>query len=264
MNRTGAALVCCVLTGLASLMLARVHPFGNASLTHTADTGASTNDLAGVPPAVQSLLNEKCSSCHSNYPHAPLYGQFAPVSWLLERDVMRARRAMNLSDWGSYQPEQRQILLAKIAHEAKSGDMPPLQYRLIHWRARITASDLRLLADIGKESERTQAGTLGAGAGDSTRGEALFVKRCTGCHALAGNHEGPRLQGVYGRTSGTVSDFAYSAALKQTHIVWDENSLEKWLTDPDVLIPGNEMDFLVPNAQDRRDIVSYLRRSSGK
>jgi cytochrome c len=93
-------------------------------------------------------------------------------------------------------------------------------------------------------------------------GGALFVKRCTGCHALTQNHEGPRLQGVYRRTSGTVADFAYSSALSKAHVVWDDQSLEKWLTDPDAFISGNDMDFLVSKPQERRDLISYLKRSS--
>lgn len=70
------------------------------------------------------------------------------------------------------------------------------------------------------------------------------------------------MQGVYGRTSGTVADFAYSSALSKAHVVWDDQSLEKWLTDPDAFISGNDMDFLVSKPQERRDLISYLKRSS--
>jgi cytochrome c len=72
------------------------------------------------------------------------------------------------------------------------------------------------------------------------------------------------LQGVYGRTSGTVVNFAYSSALKRAHVVWDETSLEKWLTDPDAFIAGNDMDFLVSKPRERRDLISYLKQSSGR
>jgi cytochrome c len=72
------------------------------------------------------------------------------------------------------------------------------------------------------------------------------------------------LQGVYGRVSGSVSDYAYSQTLKNSHITWDEKSLEQWLTDPDAFLPGNNMDFLVSKLQERQDIIGYLRQSSGK
>jgi cytochrome c len=81
---------------------------------------------------------------------------------------------------------------------------------------------------------------------------------------MASDREGPRLQGVFGRTSGTVEGFTYSAALKNAHIVWNEYSLEKWLTDPDVLVPGNNMEFHVPKPQERRDLVEFLRQNTNK
>jgi cytochrome c len=108
------------------------------------------------------------------------------------------------------------------------------------------------------------SGEPGQGAGDSARGKMLFEKRCTGCHAVAENHEGPALRGVYGRKSGTAAGFAYSAALKKAAIVWDEKSLDEWLADPDAFIAGNEMDFLVSKPQERLDLISYLRQTSGK
>ena len=103
-----------------------------------------------------------------------------------------------------------------------------------------------------------------AGEGDPVRGKELFEKRCTGCHSLTQNHQGPRLQGVYGRASGSISDYEYSPTLKKSQIVWGENSLEQWLTDPDAFLPGNNMDFLVSRPQERQDIISYLRQMSGK
>lgn len=113
-------------------------------------------------------------------------------------------------------------------------------------------------------SNAMEQGAMAADVGDITRGKMLFEKRCAGCHALTQNHEGPQLQGVYGRRSGAVINFAYSPALKRAHIVWDDKSLDKWLTDPDAFIPGNEMDFQVSKPQERQDLISFLRQSSGK
>ncbi len=98
--------------------------------------------------------------------------------------------------------------------------------------------------------------------GDATRGKATFERRCTGCHALDQNRGGPRLAGVYGRKSGTVPDFPYSRELKQAGIVWNERSLNAWLTDPDTLVPGNDMSFHVPKPDERRDVIAYLKASS--
>jgi cytochrome c len=98
--------------------------------------------------------------------------------------------------------------------------------------------------------------------GDAARGQQLFESRCTGCHAMNENRGGPKLQGVYGRTSGTAEGFSYSVAIKKAAIVWDERSLDKWLTDPDEFIPGNAMDFSVPKEQERQDLIAFLKKSS--
>jgi cytochrome c len=101
-------------------------------------------------------------------------------------------------------------------------------------------------------------------AGDPARGRQIFEKRCTGCHALEQNREGPRLQGVFGRTSGTVPGYPYSPELIKAAIVWDESSLDRWLSGPDILVPGTNMDFHVPKPEERRDLISLLKQTSDK
>jgi cytochrome c len=103
-----------------------------------------------------------------------------------------------------------------------------------------------------------------AATGDATSGKALFEKRCTGCHSLDKNKEGPRLRGVYLRHAGSVPDFPYSDELKATKITWDDATLDKWLTNPDIMVPDNDMAFHVSNPQERADIIQFLRLSSGK
>ena len=264
MIKVRTAWIVAALAFVASLALARIHPFGDAGLyaAKSADTPMLNN--AQVPQGVRSVLVEKCADCHSNQVHVPFYGHFAPVSWLMDRDIVEARRAMNLSLWDTYSADRKQTLVAKIAQQMKSQEMPPLQYRAIHWNAQVTAADQRVLGWWARGSQTAQESATMNGEGDPTRGKALFEKRCTGCHGLTQNHEGPQLQGVYGRTSGTVANFAYSSSLRKAHIVWDEKSLEKWLTDPDAFIPGNDMDFLVSKPQERQDLIRYLKQSSGK
>jgi len=265
MSPLRTALLCCVIVFPASLLLARIHPFGDAGLYAARSPETPMLSHAQVPDAVRSLLAENCADCHSNQPHIPFYGRLAPASWLMERDIVQARKAMNLSAWDVYSEAQRQTFAAKVIQEMKSHDMPPVLYRLIHWNSRISAADLVSAAAWAHGFEAPQPGGADTAAeGDPLRGKALFEKRCTGCHTLTANKEGPRLQGVYGRASGTVAGFAYSPALKKEQVVWDDKSLDKWLADPDAFLPGNDMDFLVSKAQDRRDLISYLRETSGK
>ena len=79
-------------------------------------------------------------------------------------------------------------------------------------------------------------------------GNDLFERRCGGCHALDRDKEGPRLRGAYGRKAGSVDSFSYSDALKNSNIKWNEESLQKWLTDSEQLVPNNNMTFRVENA----------------
>jgi len=93
-------------------------------------------------------------------------------------------------------------------------------------------------------------------------GQALFQKRCGGCHALDADHEGPRLRGVVGRMAGTVKTFKYSDALKNAKHTWDEAKLDKWLTDTESVVPDNDMAFRVPKQEERAAIISYLKSLS--
>jgi cytochrome c len=92
----------------------------------------------------------------------------------------------------------------------------------------------------------------------------LFERRCGGCHALDRDKEGPQLHGVYGRTAGSVDSFQYSDAVKKSKIVWNEETLDRWLTDTEKLVPNNDMTFRVEKAEERRQIIEYLKQNSGK
>jgi cytochrome c len=93
-------------------------------------------------------------------------------------------------------------------------------------------------------------------------GKELFAKRCGGCHALDRDKEGPRLGGVHGRPAASLDSFAYSEALKKSKIAWNDATLDRWLADPDQLVPGNDMGFHVENAEERSAIIAYLEENS--
>src|SRR5215469_106892 len=78
---------------------------------------------------------------------------------------------------------------------------------------------------------------------DAVAGRAAFEKRCTGCHALDHDKEGPRLAGVLGRKAGSVPGFPYSDAVRKSAVVWNEAVIDKWMTDPDSVIPDSDMAF---------------------
>src|SRR6185295_19705254 len=95
------------------------------------------------------------------------------------------------------------------------------------------------------------AGGPACSAGDSAAGKRLYEERCSACHSVDANRIGPMHRGVVGRKAGSVPGFAYSAAVKGSSIVWDERSLDAWLTDPQRLVPGQAMFFSVPAEKDR-------------
>jgi cytochrome c len=263
------AFVGCVIALASSLLLARVHPFGDAGLD-AATPAPPLMAHSSIPPDVRATLTAKCADCHSLQTRLPVYDRvairFAPVSWVLERDIIEGRRNLNLSIWDRYSVDQQRTLEAKIVQETRARRMPLPQYRIIHTSARITDADVQAFTQWMRSTADPvrAAATQPTQIGDPVRGREIFEKRCSGCHALEQNREGPRLQDVYGRTSGTVSGFPYSPALLKAHIVWNDASLDQWLADPDSVVPGNDMDFHVPQGQERRDLIRFLQQIAAK
>ena len=260
MKRTDLLVAVALGLGL-SLLMGQAHPFGNPWKVGPQSAASLLRD-GSVPADARAVLIQKCADCHSEASHAPVYASLAPGSWLIERDIVEGRAHLNLSNWQKISPERREVLEEEIVQQTSKGKMPPLQYRLLHWSARLSAQDVHALAAL-------QTGQEGAGAsvhegGDAARGKMVFEKRCVGCHAMDANREGPQLRGVYGRKAGTVAGFQYSPALKNSGLTWNPETLDKWLTDPDAIVPGNDMSFATPKAQDRADLIAYFQQLSAK
>jgi cytochrome c len=85
--------------------------------------------------------------------------------------------------------------------------------------------------------------------------------QCEVCHSVNGiNGTGPTLQGVVGRQSGTVPGFRYSRAMKSAGITWDDKSLDRYLADPQELVPGNVMPFSgIADSAQRAALIAYLK-----
>jgi cytochrome c len=112
---------------------------------------------------------------------------------------------------------------------------------------------LVLMTVSGAQAEEPRA----LPAGDAARGQGLY-QACSGCHSIDENDVGPRHRGVLGRRAGSLPDYAYSQALRESQIVWDAANLDRWLTSPQALVPGAKMFFSLPDAQMRADIIAYL------
>jgi cytochrome c len=101
-----------------------------------------------------------------------------------------------------------------------------------------------------------------AAAGDAEAGRALYQSRCSACHSLDYNDVGPAHRGVFGRAAAQAKGFAYSDALKASHQVWNEESLDRWLADPEKVAPGQRMGINVPDAKERADLIAYLKQNA--
>lgn len=99
----------------------------------------------------------------------------------------------------------------------------------------------------------------GAAAADAARGRTLYETRCFVCHGVDANRIGPAHAGVFGRRAGAVPGYDYSPALRAATIVWDARTLDAWLADPERTIPGQKMGVSIGNAEDRADLIAYLR-----
>jgi cytochrome c len=237
--------------------LGNLHPFGDPRAEPAEGLGTLLHG-AKMPMDAKVVLVTKCADCHSNETRWPVYARVAPGSWLMERDIVEARKKMDLSRWEAMPVDQQEVLMAKIVQETKNGDMPPLQYLALHWEAKLSKADVQALSMLGKRAGGSEAAV--DGDGDAARGKAVFEKRCTGCHTLEADREGPRLAGVYGRKAGSVAGFAYSPGLKNSGITWTDATLERWLSDPDLVVKDNNMSIGVPKAEERRDLIAFLKQ----
>src|SRR5262245_10071559 len=99
---------------------------------------------------------------------------------------------------------------------------------------------------------------------DPAKGEKIFAK-CKACHTIeAGKNKiGPSLAGLIGRKAGTAEGYSYSDAMKNSGLVWDEDTLFKYLENPRGVVPGTKMIFPgVKDAQDRADLIAYLKQAT--
>ncbi len=100
-----------------------------------------------------------------------------------------------------------------------------------------------------------------ASAGDVKAGEAVY-SRCLACHALEYDRTGPRHCGLFGRRAGSVPGFAYSDAMKNSGIVWNEKTLDRFLENPTKAVPGTSMGYAgVPDKKERTDLIAYLKQA---
>jgi cytochrome c2 len=100
--------------------------------------------------------------------------------------------------------------------------------------------------------------------GDAVRGEVKF-QDCAACHRLeaGANNLGPSLHGIFERRAGELTDFRYSPAIRRSGIAWTPETLDKFITDPQAMVPGNRMPYAgMASASERTDLIAYLQKAT--
>ena len=98
-------------------------------------------------PATRQLAVTACFDCHSNQTKWWWGTDVAPFSWLVYRDVQHGREILNFSEWGTALQGRRSSDPQRLAESVLSGRMPPIQYWIVHWSAKLSGAQKQQLAD---------------------------------------------------------------------------------------------------------------------
>ena len=97
--------------------------------------------------------------------------------------------------------------------------------------------------------------------------QLVFNNVCRTCHTLkeGDNRLGPNLHNIIGRKAGSVPDYGYSSAMKDADLTWDRATLDRFIANPDQVVPGNRMKPYggLTSAEERAKIIAYLEVNSG-
>ena len=99
-------------------------------------------------------------------------------------------------------------------------------------------------------------------ADEVSNGREYFIVNCLGCHAFACNKTGPSLGGLFGRKAGSAEGYEkyYSDELKNYGVVWDENTLDVWFTDPGRIVTTvMATEGKIDDAEQRQEIIAFLK-----
>jgi mono/diheme cytochrome c family protein len=133
----GVKITLWVVVGLlAGFALIQLIPYGR---DHT--NPPVTAEPSWDSPRTRELAKQACFDCHSNETVWPWYSSVAPVSWLVQRDVDEGRSRMNFSEWPQLPSGGGAAIAAEAAEVVDGGEMPPIQYRIIHSGARLSDAE---------------------------------------------------------------------------------------------------------------------------
>jgi cytochrome c len=141
--------------------------------------------------------------------------------------------------------------------------------RIRAWESRMIvrrfALSLAAIAAISADALGEETFPKSAAAADD--GQLAFNNVCRTCHTLkeGDNRLGPNLHNIIGRKAGSLPDYSYSSAMKGADLVWDKATLDRYISNPDEVVPGNKMKPYggVASAEERAKIIGYLEENGG-
>ena len=100
---------------------------------------------------------------------------------------------------------------------------------------------------------------------DQQDGQLLFNNACRTCHTMRAddNRLGPNLHGIVGRKAGSLAGYGYSSSMAGAGLVWDKATLDRFIADPDAVVPNNNMKPYggITSAEDRGKLIAYLEQA---
>ncbi len=171
------------MIGIAAVLFVLIQfvPYGRTSHTNP----PATNPFQWTDPKAEAIARRSCYDCHSNETKWWWATNIAPFSWLVQHDVDGGRARLNFSDFSGLPPA------GDFARSITEGEMPPIQYTLIHPSAKLTDAEKRRRSSTGTVPGWPRAAAQprrDAVGGARLRGDAAAIvnSQCGTCHRRPG------------------------------------------------------------------------------
>ena len=119
------------------------------------DPKTSFATVYNVPENVNTILQTSCYDCHSNNTEYPWYNKIQPVAMYLSIMLKTAKKHFNFSEFASYSTKKQKKKLNEVAEEVEGGEMPLNSYTWIHWNAKLSEADKKLVIDWANKLNST-------------------------------------------------------------------------------------------------------------
>ena len=170
-------------------------------------------------------------------------------------------RVYRMADWillHTFENPNGPIWGASLAHDGTAAMLAGLDDSAFLWQISPRKSFEPPLGDFPRRFQVSK---------DAGPGELQFARKCSVCHTLTrdgANRAGPTLYGVFGRRAGTLDGYVYSDALKNSTIVWNEETIAQLFDDgPDVVTPGSKMPVQrLKSVEDRDALIAFLKQAT--